>query len=77
MTRLLELETGRDTHTVHVRPELVAEIAFDGVQASPKYPGGLTLRFARLKGYRPDKGPQEADTIETVRAIYERQVGRG
>jgi DNA ligase-1 len=68
--RLLELEIGRDDFTVHVRPELVVEIAFDGLQASSRYPGGLALRFARVKGYRPDKRPQDADTIETVRAIH-------
>ncbi|HXF98358.1 MAG TPA: ATP-dependent DNA ligase [Gaiellaceae bacterium] len=73
--RLLELETGRDAFTVHVRPELVVEVAFDGVQASPRYPGGLALRFARVKGYRPDKRPEEADTIETVRAIHARTGG--
>ena len=68
--RLRELETSTDGHVVHVRPELVAEIAFDGVQTSPRYPGGVALRFARVKGYRPDKRPDEADTIETVRAIH-------
>jgi DNA ligase-1 len=67
---LLELETSREGHVVHVRPELVVEIAFDGVQASRRYPGGVALRFARVKGYRPDKRPDEADTIETVRAIH-------
>jgi DNA ligase-1 len=69
--RLLELESGRDGHVVRVRPELVVEVAFDGVQASSRYPGGLALRFARVKGYRPDKRPDEADAIETVRAIHE------
>jgi DNA ligase-1 len=54
---------------VHVRPELVVEIAFDGVQASPRYPGGLALRFARVKRYRQDKSASEADTIETVRRL--------
>jgi len=68
--RLLELETHRDAHTVYVRPELVVEIAFDGVQTSSRYPGGVALRFARVKGYRPDKRPDEADTIESVRAIH-------
>src|SRR6266542_4066136 len=68
--RLLELETSRDEFTVYVRPELVVEVAFDGLQASPRYPGGLALRFARIKGYRPDKGPADADTIETVQNIY-------
>ena len=68
--RLLELETHRDAHTVYVRPELVVEIAFDGIQRSPRYPGGMALRFARVKGYRPDKRPDEADTIDTVRSIH-------
>ena len=53
-----------------MRPELVVEIAFDGVQASSRYPGGVALRFARVKGYRPDKSPAEADTIDAVRAIH-------
>ncbi len=69
---LLGLATERDEHVVHVRPELVVEIAFDGVQASSRYPGGLALRFARVKGYRPDKSAAEADTIDTVRALHER-----
>ena len=56
-----------------MRPELVVEIAFNDLQESPHYPGGLALRFARVKGYRPDKRPEEADTIDTVRAIFERQ----
>ena len=68
--RLLELETRREGHIVHVRPELVVEVAFDGVQTSSRYPGGLALRFARVKGYRPDKSPAEADTIDAVRAIH-------
>ena len=51
-----------------MRPELVVEIAFDGVQRSRRYPGGMALRFARVKGYRPDKAPDEADTIEAVAA---------
>jgi len=68
--RLLGLEAGREGHVVHVRPELVVEIAFDGVQASSRYPGGVALRFARVKGYRPDKSADEADTIERVRALH-------
>jgi DNA ligase-1 len=68
--RLLELETHRDGITVYVRPELVVEVAFDGLQESTRYPGGLALRFARIKGYRPDKTAKDADTIETVRAIH-------
>ena len=67
--RLLELETARDGHVVHVRPELVVEVAFNDIQASPHYPGGLALRFARVKRYRPDKTAAAADTIETVRQL--------
>jgi ATP-dependent DNA ligase I len=67
--RLLELETRRDSYTVYVRPELVVEIAFDGVQRSPRYPGGIALRFARVLRYRDDKPAAEADTIDTVRAL--------
>jgi DNA ligase-1 len=67
--RLLELETSRDGIVVFVRPELVVEIAFDGLQASRRYPGGLALRFARVKGYRHDKLPADADTIDAVRSI--------
>jgi DNA ligase-1 len=67
--RLQELETHRDRWTVFVRPELVAEIRFDGVQRSSRYPGGVALRFARVIRYRPDKRPEEADTIETVRSL--------
>jgi DNA ligase-1 len=70
--RLLELECGREGHVVHVRPELVVEIALDGVQTSTRYPGGVALRFARVKGYRPDKSAAEADTIDAVRAIHAR-----
>jgi len=70
--RLLELETRREGHVVHALPELVVEVAFDGVQASSRYPGGMALRFARVKGYRPDKSASEADTIETVRTIHAR-----
>lgn len=69
--RFLELETHRDGHVVYVRPEQVVEIAFDGIQASSRYSGGMALRFARVKGYRDDKSADEADTIETVRAVFE------
>jgi DNA ligase-1 len=69
--RALELETGREGHVVRVRPELVVEIAFDGVQASPRYPGGVALRFARVVRYRPDKTASEADTLESVLALHE------
>ncbi len=67
--RLLGLEDRRDSWTVYVRPELVVEIAFDGVQRSPRYPGGLALRFARVLRYREDKTAAEADTIDAVRAL--------
>jgi DNA ligase-1 len=70
---LLAREVARDAWTVHVRPELVVEIAFNDVQASPHYPGGVALRFARVKAYRPDKRAEEADTIDTVRAIHAAQ----
>jgi DNA ligase 1 len=67
---LLALETGRDDWTVYVRPELVVEIAFDGVQASRRYPGGVTLRFARVLRHRPDKPAAEADTLDAVLRIH-------
>ena len=67
--RLLALERSRDVWTVRAEPSLVVEVAFDGVQRSPRYPGGVALRFARVKRYRTDKTPAEADTIETVRGF--------
>jgi DNA ligase-1 len=67
--KLLALETSRDPYTVYVRPELVVEIDFNDVQTSPQYPGGVALRFARVKAYRTDKSAEEADTIDTVRAL--------
>ncbi|MGN9785537.1 ATP-dependent DNA ligase [Nonomuraea sp. ZG12] len=68
--RFLELADGpADEWTVPLRPELVVEIAFDGVQRSPRYPGGMALRFARVLRYRPDKRPEDADTVETVRSL--------
>jgi len=66
---LLAREIGREGRIVHVRPELVVEIAFEGLQASSRYPGGLALRFARVKRYRSDKRADEADTIDRVRAL--------
>jgi DNA ligase-1 len=66
---LLEREVGRKGIAVFVRPELVVEIALDGVQSSTRYPGGVALRFARVKRYRPDKSPEEADTIDDLRAL--------
>jgi DNA ligase 1 len=74
---LLAREVRREGHIVHVRPELVVEIAFDGVQTSPRYAGGLALRFARVKRYRTDKAPEEADTIATVRALHAGGHGDG
>ena len=70
------LQTATDGYTVYIRPEVVVEIAFNDIQASPHYPGGLTLRFARVKRYRPDKTSEHADTIDTVRAMYVRQTQR-
>jgi DNA ligase-1 len=75
--RFLELEVERDEWTVYVRPEQVVEIAFDGVQASPRYPGGVALRFARVLRYRDDKPAAEADTIDTVRALLAGAVPAG
>ncbi len=73
--RLQELELSREGITVFVRPELVVEVAFNDLQASSQYPGGLALRFARLKGYRPDKAARDADTMATLREIWRRQSG--
>jgi DNA ligase-1 len=70
--QLLALETSRSAHVVHVRPELVVEIAFDGVQTSPRYPGGVALRFARVVRHRPDKPAAQADTLESVLAVMKR-----
>jgi DNA ligase-1 len=73
-TKLQELEVSRDAHTVYVRPELVVEVAFNDLQASPQYSGGLALRFARIKGYRPDKAAADADTLATLQEIWRRQT---
>jgi DNA ligase-1 len=74
LARRIESPGRRDDRTVHVRPELVVEIAFNDVQESPHYPAGMALRFARVKGYRPDKRPEEADTLDTVRTIYRQSL---
>jgi DNA ligase-1 len=66
---LLARETSRRGIAVLVRPELVVEIALDGVQSSTRYPGGVALRFARVKRYRPDKSADEADVIDDLRAL--------
>ena len=73
--RLLELESHRDASTVYVHPQLVVEIAFDGIQTSPRYPGGVALRFARVLRYRDDKRADEADTIATVRMLHAARSG--
>lgn len=73
--KVLELEIARDTYVVHVRPELVVEIAFNDIQESPRYPGRLALRFARVKRYRTDKTAAEADTFTSVQQIYKEMTG--
>jgi DNA ligase-1 len=73
---LRKLAITGDNYTVYVEPKLVVEIAFNDIQASPHYPGGLALRFARVKRYRMDKNAEDADTIDTVRAIYERRLNK-
>lgn len=70
--RLLALELGREGHVVHVRPELVVEIAVNEIQTSPQYPAGMALRFARVKRYREDKRAADADTVDTVRRLHTR-----
>ena len=70
----LAREAHRDASTVYVRPEIVVEIAFSDLQASPRYPGGLALRLARVKGYRPDKRVEDADTMDAVRNIFATQA---
>jgi DNA ligase-1 len=71
--RLLAIQTHRDEYTVYVRPELVVEIAYGGIQESPRYPAGLALRFARVKRYRTEKPASEADTIQTVAELFRRE----
>src|SRR5262245_16493689 len=73
--QLLQLEIAREDHVVHVRPELVVEIAFNDLQESPHYPGRLALRFARVKRHRPDKPASEADTFAAVQQIYRETTG--
>ncbi|HZI96520.1 MAG TPA: hypothetical protein VFD41_03235, partial [Actinomycetales bacterium] len=67
---LNELAVHSTTWRVDVRPELVVEIAVDGVQSSPRYPAGMALRFARVVRYRPDKRAEDADTVDAVRALH-------
>jgi DNA ligase-1 len=73
---LLARELRRDRFTVYVRPELVVEIAFSDLQASTRYPGGLALRLARVKRYREDKRPGDADNMDSVRKIHASQAGK-
>ena len=73
--KLLELEVAREGITVYVKPELVVEVAFNEVQASTQYPGGVALRFARVKRYRTDKRAEEADVIGSVQEIHRRMIG--
>src|SRR6185295_19074193 len=70
--RLQSIATASEGHVVHVRPELVVEVALDGVQASRRYPGGVALRFARVRRYRTDKSAAEADSIQAVQRMLER-----
>ncbi|MXZ67721.1 MAG: ATP-dependent DNA ligase, partial [Acidimicrobiia bacterium] len=74
--RFLEIAVRRERHVVFLRPEVVVEVAFDGVQSSPVYPGEVALRFARVKQYRPDKPPDQADTIQRIHRIFEERGGR-
>jgi len=67
--RFLELESHREGHVVHLRPEQVVEVAVDGIQRSTRYPGGVALRFARVKRYRDDKDAGQADTLATVQGL--------
>ena len=73
--RFQELEVSRDDFTVYLRPEIVVEVAFDGVQTSTRYPGGMALRFARVLRYREDKTAQQVDTVQSVRAIHQPSEG--
>jgi DNA ligase-1 len=71
--RLLALERARTRSTVTVQPQVVVEVLFNEIQASPQYPSGLSLRFARILRVRDDKAPADADTLQTVRTLFERQ----
>jgi DNA ligase-1 len=74
---LLARQVERQGHVVVVRPELIVDVVFDGIQESPHYPGGMALRFARIRGYRHDKAAGDADSIDTVRALFEQDRSRG
>ena len=71
--RFLALETHREGRVVFVRPEQVVEVAFDGIQRSTRYPGGMALRFARVVRYRDDKAAGEADTVDVIRDLATRE----
>jgi len=71
--RLLSLKVSETAHTVHVKPEVVVEVAYNEIQQSPHYRSGFALRFARITRVRDDKSPSEADTIDRIRFLYERQ----
>jgi DNA ligase-1 len=71
--RLLDLERSRERGTVFVRPQVVVEVLFNEIQESNQYRSGLALRFARISRLREDKGPAEADTLQTVRRLYDEQ----
>jgi DNA ligase-1 len=73
-TALLKREIGREGHVVHVRPELVVEIAFNELQRSSHYPAGMALRFARVKRYRKDKTATQANTLEAVRGLFDKRM---
>ncbi|MFJ7274256.1 hypothetical protein [Kitasatospora sp. NPDC098663] len=74
---MLARETGRDARAVPVRPELVVEVAFDGLRRSPHHPAGPALRFARVVRYRPDRSAAEADTVASVRELATAEGLRG
>jgi len=71
--RLQSLKVSESSYTVRIRPELVVEVAFNEIQRSPHYESGYALRFARVKRIREDKGPEEADTLQMVEELYEKQ----
>ena len=76
MQRLLEIKTSEDSWVVHVRPELVVEVAYNEIQASPRYSSGYALRFARVVRIREDKGAMDADTYDRLKSLYLRQFER-
>ncbi len=76
MKRLLDLKTAEDAHLVHVRPEVIVEVAYNEIQKSPRYQSGFALRFARVTRIRQDKGPEDADTYQRLKALYRKQFER-